>query len=232
MNAEEFDKFLNETLERTRNVLQSKGDEYVPGDTVSRFHNFEKTALFKDESPEEALWGFVSKQLVSLSDMVKTVTPGEGALYGAPAVYPLPVWDEKLGDVINYMILLRGIVHHRASLVCTCPDPAEVPLEDHLVVVTNDDPEIHILPDPTDEQKMAVKSHQEQLADYQEEEKTSNGIKFPENLPSRDQGVVINNITIHDTPNHAPIGTEMLSDQNRAKRAHRYPDLSGFTGKK
>ena len=226
MNAETFDAFLEETLDRTREVLRSKGHEYAHDPDESRFHNFEVTAQFLDCSEERALWGFMAKHLTSVNDMIKTSKDNQYV------VYPLEQWDEKIGDVINYMILLRGIVHHRASLVCTCPDPAEVPLEDHVVVVTNDDPEIHILPDPTDEQKMAVKSHQEQLADYQEEEKASNGIKFPENLPSRDQGLVINNITIHDTPNHAPIGAEMLSDQNRAKRAHRYPDLSGFTGKK
>lgn len=221
MNPETFDKFLEETLDRTREVLRSKGHEYAHDPDESRFHNFEVTAQFLQCSEEQALWGFVSKHLVSLSDMVKPAKDGQYVSYS------LDQWDEKTGDVINYMILLRGIAHHRASLVCTCPDPAEAPLEDHVVVVTNDDPEIHILPDPTDEQKMAVKSHQEQLADYQEEEK-ANGIKFPENLPSRDGGV-IRNLTIHETPHHAPIGAEMLSNQRRVQR---YPDLSGFTGKR
>lgn len=223
MNPETFDLFLEETLDRTREVLRSKGHEYAHDPDESRFHNFEVTAQFLQCSEEQALWGFVSKHLVSLSDMVKPTKDGQYVSYS------LDQWDEKTGDVINYMILLRGIAHHRASLVCTCPDNVEPPLEDHVVVVTNDDPEIHILPDPTDEQKMAVKSHQEQLADYQEEEKASNGIKFPENLPSSG-AVTVNNITVNPSvPNHAPIGAEMLSNQRRAQR---YPDLSGFTGKK
>ena len=225
MNAETFDVFLEETLERTRTVLASKATEYAEG-ADSRFHNFEKAAWFLDSSEEQALWGFVTKHLVSLQDMISAKSGDPQEPYVS---YPLEQWDEKIGDVINYMILLRGIVHHRASLVCTCPDPVEPPLEDHVVVVTNDDPEIHILPDPTDEQKMAVKGHQEQLADYQEEEKVSNGIKFPENLPSSG-AVTVNNITVNPSvPNHAPIGAEMLSNQRRAQR---YPDLSSFTGKK
>lgn len=222
MNAETFDIFLEETLDRTREVLRSKGHEYAHDPDESRFHNFEVTAQFLDCSEERALWGFMAKHLTSVNDMIKTSKDNQ---YVA---YPLAQWDEKIGDVINYMILLRGIVHHRASLVCTCPDNVEAPLEDHVVVVTNDDPEIHILPDPTDEQKMAVKNHLEPATDYQEEAQ-ANGIKFPENSPSRDGGV-INNITIHhETPHHAPIGAEMLSNQRRVQR---YPDLSGFTGKK
>jgi hypothetical protein len=134
MNAEEFDKFLDETLDRTRSVLKSKGDEYVPGDNKSRFHNFEKTAHLNDESLEQALWGFVSKQVVSLSDMVKVDSTS----------YSIAQWDEKTGDVLNYMILLRGIVRHKEKLALGFAVGENI--EEHVVVVTIDDPEIHILP--------------------------------------------------------------------------------------
>lgn len=98
MNYEEFDQFLEETFESTRKVLASKGEEYA-GDSSSRFHNFEIAAALNRELPEEALWGFVTKHIVSLSDMV--VIPEHATL---------AAWDEKIGDVINYMILLKGMV--------------------------------------------------------------------------------------------------------------------------
>lgn len=103
MDAKTFDEFLDLTLERIREVLASKGAEYVPGEAeVSRFHNFEKAAALNEESIEQALWGFVSKHIVSLSDMVQVDS----------TEHALAAWDEKIGDVLNYMILLRAMVHH------------------------------------------------------------------------------------------------------------------------
>lgn len=103
MNAQEFNDLLDDTLDRIREGLRSKGEEYVPADELSRFHNFETAAAFNRSSSEEELWGFVTKHLVSLADMVK----------GEATAHSLAVWDEKIGDSLNYFTLLRGIVHEK-----------------------------------------------------------------------------------------------------------------------
>lgn len=47
--------------------------------------------------------GMLTKHLVSLSDMCgKTESLG--------ATYPVAAWEEKIGDAINYLVLLEAIV--------------------------------------------------------------------------------------------------------------------------
>lgn len=255
MNAEEFDTFLEETFERIRLVLASKGNEYVANDAKSRFHNFDISAAFKSESSEQALWGFVTKQLVSLSDMVKCDSTS----------YPIDLWDEKLGDVINYMILLRGIVHHKHDRKVDLGFAVGEDIEEHLVVVTNDDPEIHVLPEPPRD-VMAYLSGKEQMAQVRKEYEgnISTGAKSDQELTN--DAVTINSEAIkaaeemtidirHDgtTPktnaNLAHIGIEFNSDAIGAGtsstaitgtpprpgpdtlRKSKYPDLSQYTGR-
>lgn len=97
MNAEEFELVFDHEVDRSRQVLVEKAKEYAAdGD---RMHNFYKAAHLDDETPEQALWGFLKKHIISLADMVKS---GDD--------YPLAVWDEKLGDFLNYGFLLKALV--------------------------------------------------------------------------------------------------------------------------
>lgn len=97
MDQEEFEQVFDRVIEQSRAVLVEKAREYASdGD---RMHNFKRAAGFTGGTPEQALWGFLTKHLVSLSDMVRS-----------EKVYPAEVWDEKLGDALNYLILLRALV--------------------------------------------------------------------------------------------------------------------------
>lgn len=103
MSEQAFDELLNERLERTREVLASKASEYAVGD--NRLHNFEKASEWLSVAPETALWGFLTKHLVSLSDMIEKVENGGS--------YPDSLWEEKIGDTINYLILLEAVVKRK-----------------------------------------------------------------------------------------------------------------------
>lgn len=83
-------------------VLVVKAGEYAGGG--DRLHNFKKSAILVDGTPEQALWGFITKHLVSLSDMVYS---GKD--------YPTAVWDEKIGDSLNYLILLRALIEEKRT---------------------------------------------------------------------------------------------------------------------
>lgn len=102
MNAQEFDALVIKFTDEVRDTLVSKATEYVPSgqEEISRFHNFEISAAFNQQHSTEALWGFLTKHLVSLGDMVKKDSRAQ----------PMEVWDEKLGDAMAYLILLKGIV--------------------------------------------------------------------------------------------------------------------------
>lgn len=104
MDQYELEVFLEERFDQIRSVLAHKGSEYVPEDDLNRFHNFNTAAAFNNETPERALWGMLTKHLVSLSDMVQEESVN----------YPAYVWDEKLGDAVNYLLLLWAMTqHHR-----------------------------------------------------------------------------------------------------------------------
>jgi hypothetical protein len=87
-------------------MLGTKGEEYSSAD--DRFHNFKVAAAVDGETPEKALWGMWKKHFVSLKDMVDGTAEGQ-----APEANLL---TEKIGDSINYLLLLKGLLIERADI--------------------------------------------------------------------------------------------------------------------
>ena len=96
MDFAAFDKVVNATIRKSKAVLLDKQKEYA---TEDRLHNFRVAAAFQQCTPKQALLGFMTKHLVSLSDMCKS-----------DDVYSSEIWNEKIGDSINYLLLLRALV--------------------------------------------------------------------------------------------------------------------------
>ena len=98
MNATEFETILSERITLIRDTLGSKAAEYASD--RNRLHNFHRAADFQRITPAQVCWNFAMKHLVSIQDMVES-----------DRTYPETVWAEKLGDAINYLILLEAITH-------------------------------------------------------------------------------------------------------------------------
>lgn len=96
MNQKDFDELLNTRLAKIKDVLQSKGIGYAFND--DRLHNFKVAARLTGQTSPEALWGMAMKHLVSVEDLIK------GRLENQRGNV-----DEKLGDMINYLILLEAL---------------------------------------------------------------------------------------------------------------------------
>lgn len=96
MNAEEFEEVFESVFSELRETLFVKAREYASDG--ERMHNFKAAAAMNNSTPEQALWGFVTKQIISTRDMIQS---GKD--------YPEAAWKEKLGDILVYMILLRGL---------------------------------------------------------------------------------------------------------------------------
>lgn len=98
-----FDKVVTDQLSRSELLLTSKGHEYAEGaetgTEVDRLDHFKKAAALQGETPEQATFGMLAKHLVSIADMV-----------GARKAYPQEVWNEKITDSINYLLILRAVV--------------------------------------------------------------------------------------------------------------------------
>lgn len=97
MDHKEFETVFERQIEQCRDTLLTKSREYATDE--DKLHNFKVAAVIVQGTPEQALWGFLAKHLVSLSDMVHS-----------DDFYPTGVWDEKIGDAMNYLVLLRACV--------------------------------------------------------------------------------------------------------------------------
>jgi hypothetical protein len=96
MNTLEFDEVVEFRIQQIKEILQKKALEYASpiGD---RLHNFNRAAQVTGKRREECLWGMAMKHFISIMDMIdKPETP---TLY---------MVEEKLGDAINYLILLEA----------------------------------------------------------------------------------------------------------------------------
>lgn len=103
MDGREFTALLERRLTLTQRVLGTKAAEYATD--RDRLHNFNTAA--KDfsvtgETPAQCLWGMARKHVVSIQDMIEQSARGK--------VFDIAVLDEKIGDAINYLILLEGIL--------------------------------------------------------------------------------------------------------------------------
>ncbi len=96
MTPKAFNAILNRRIELTKQVLESKADEYA---SENRLYNFERAAQMGATTPRQALYGMLLKHLVSVHDLVT------GKLENTEQMA-----DEKIGDTINYLILLEAML--------------------------------------------------------------------------------------------------------------------------
>jgi len=97
METERFNKIVEEQVERIKSVLIKKADEYNLEE--DRLGFFKRSAAFAQETPEQALYGFLLKHLQSITDMVQSGNS-----------YSEDLWREKITDAMNYLVLLLGLL--------------------------------------------------------------------------------------------------------------------------
>jgi len=96
-SIEQFDNVCEDRIEKIVNVLLSKAKEYAQGD--NRYHNFEVAARAINTTREKALLGMMLKHWASVLDIIEN-----------PQNFSKEIVDEKIGDMINYLILLEGML--------------------------------------------------------------------------------------------------------------------------
>ena len=106
MILEEFKKVVENRFEYCKKLLYGeKNVEYSrDGD---KLHNFKVAARYKGETPEKALWGMWVKHIVSIEDIINDLEKGM-----VPSYQTL---NDKIGDGINYYLLLEGLLVERLS---------------------------------------------------------------------------------------------------------------------
>ena len=99
MTSSEFTLLLEKQMARCESILLTERDEYATADVLS---NFKSAAGLTRSTPRAALAGMMLKHTVSIYDMCREPRPIE-------------VWDEKITDHINYLILLRACVEENIN---------------------------------------------------------------------------------------------------------------------
>lgn len=103
MTPEEFDVLLERRLKNIRFKLGAKAKEYAQG--LNRLHNFERGAEIRGCTPAQALMGMMLKHEVSVHDLVDFPVSSEIDTDSYNALV-----EEKVGDHINYLILLEALL--------------------------------------------------------------------------------------------------------------------------
>jgi hypothetical protein len=96
MKTDEFNTIIGDQIDRSINVLVNKAKEYATDD---RLHNFKVAAELQGETPIQSLAGMMAKHTVSVYDMCQS-----------DEKFPIELWNEKITDSINYLLLLRALV--------------------------------------------------------------------------------------------------------------------------
>ena len=104
MNHQEFNELIHDQFENSAATLSSKAGEYASDD--DRFHNFHVAARIKGETPEKALDGMRVKHSVVIRDWIETSDQN-------PERFTPEMLTEKIGDEINYLLLLKGLLTDR-----------------------------------------------------------------------------------------------------------------------
>lgn len=106
MNSCDFNTIVEKQLDRIKNVLVKKAAEYNLDE--DRLSVFKHAAALSEETPEQALYGFMLKHIISVTDMINS-----------KETYTEELWNEKITDICNYLILLQGLLRDTGRLVET-----------------------------------------------------------------------------------------------------------------
>ena len=108
MKREEFIKTSEDALMHLMETLKQKGKEYSK--EYNAFANFENgVGVSMCDTRDGVLWHYMVKHIISIRDIVTDLEIG-GETRGH---YTKEYVDEKIGDNINYLLLLRAMLLER-----------------------------------------------------------------------------------------------------------------------
>ena len=107
MKASKFNEIVENRIVKCLDVLCAKSDEYA---TEDRLHNFKVAAGIQNCTPIKALAGMMCKHTVSVYDLINDFEAGKKI--------PIELWNEKIGDSINYLLLLTALIEEYRVLLC------------------------------------------------------------------------------------------------------------------
>ena len=102
MYNNEFNHIIDHSINMAKKTLLERGEEYA---TEDRLHNFRVAAELQGTTMREALAGMMAKHTTSIYDMVQDPIDAHNK----------HKWDEKIGDHINYLLILQAVLYDERS---------------------------------------------------------------------------------------------------------------------
>lgn len=104
MTNERFWELVKDQISQCRITLNHKTNEYTP--ESDRLQAFKQAAHLKGESVQQALYGMMVKHVVSIAEMCTRTD----------ATYARDIWQEKITDNINYLLILWAALHEEPTM--------------------------------------------------------------------------------------------------------------------
>jgi len=102
MKHEELVKFIEERVNKCKEVISKKGLEY--GTNYNVLKNFFYTGMFLGENPEKVAFMYMLKHFESLKSIIYDgkITTDE-------------VYEEKITDLLNYLFIIDALIKERRN---------------------------------------------------------------------------------------------------------------------
>jgi len=117
MTNKEFYELMQKTFSSAEEIAKAKGADYTKG-SEDALSNFKEGGKALNIPPEKVCWVFMNKHYQAITNYVKT----EGQSESEPI-------SERIKDMINYLVLLQGIIVDKQSVSTPIN---EVEATDHL----------------------------------------------------------------------------------------------------
>lgn len=101
MHPDYFNRAVNAQIKKCLDVLGFKADEYA---TEDRIHNFRVASGLQGITDIQALGGMMAKHTISIYDLINNSDELD------TTEYALDLWEEKITDHINYLLILSAMV--------------------------------------------------------------------------------------------------------------------------
>ena len=100
MTNKEFKQLLEQRIIEIQNTLDKKAQEYVQDE--DRLYNFKVAGKMSKTTPTQSCWHFLTKHLVCVRDLAFDKLSATESII-----------NEKIGDAINYLILLEALLKEK-----------------------------------------------------------------------------------------------------------------------
>ena len=115
MNNTEFTDVMEKQFQRSEKILAGKAAEYATD--TDRLHNFKVVSELQNIPMRLAVANLMSKHTVSIYDLARS-----------DKHEPMDMWDEKITDHINYLILLKAVLTEEANAQTTAESNPNYPV--------------------------------------------------------------------------------------------------------